>query len=283
MLNKFNGLALSLLFLVSLLLMFASTSSGTDGTIILSKKNTVILSSEIDGDSVGQAIADAKRIDSKHKKSPIYLFMNTPGGDIQAGMELLESLHGLSRPVNTITLFSASMGFELVQNLGDRLILQNGILMSHRAVGEFKGSFGGKRPSQMDNRYNLWLSRIQEFDEQTVKRTNGKQTLDSYQKAYSDELWLTGKQAVESGYADRIVTVKCDSSLSGFTTHNMSLFGLTILYDLDNCPVHTSPMNIRIGSSDQKNGLPQGQVEEIKAKFVQLYTLKLHTVIPPYW
>jgi len=209
--------------------------------------------------------------------------MNTPGGSIQSGIELIEALNGMNRPINTVTLFSASMGFQIVQNLGDRLILKNGVLMSHRASGQMSGSFGGQRPSQMDNRYNLWLSRIQEFDEQTVKRTNGKQTLESYQKAYANELWLTGQQAVEAGYADKIVTVRCDSSLDGVTTHSANLFGFTISYDLDNCPLNTNPINVRITAPNEKETLTGEKLEEIKSKFMEDYSVKLRTVVPPRW
>ena len=180
------------------------------------------------------------------------MFLNTPGGSIQSGLEMIEALQGIGRPINSITLFAASMGFQIAQNLDDRLILKNGVLMSHHAAGGFEGSFGGIRPNQVDSRYQLWLDRVKELDEQTVRRTNGKQTYESYTKEYDHEVWLTGSKSVEEGYADRIVKVKCDSSLSGVTTKHASFMGLDIAYDLDNCPINTSPMNIRVNALDGK-------------------------------
>ena len=287
---KLNKLAVFFLVLVGILLFplsssISGSSSNAKDVVVLSKDNTAVLSGEVNGDSVGAVMLKVKELNRVHSFSskPIYLFLNTPGGEIQAGLEMLESLRGSSRQVNTITLFSASMGFQIVQNLGDRLIVKNGIMMSHRAAGEISGYFGGQAPSQMDSRYALWLSRIKEMDQQTVSRTKGKQTLESYQKAYADELWLTGNQSVEQGYSDRIVVVRCDSSLDGVTSHTVSVFGLTLSYDLDNCPLNTSPMNIRVASPPQeKTPMTAEQVKEVQARFTEQYAHKQHSVVPMY-
>lgn len=250
-------MTLAVLGLVSILPASSlSSSSSKTESVILSKDNVIVLNTQVDGESTAAVISKAKELDSalssnlKEKcgsaKKPLYIFLNTPGGSIQSGLEMIEALNGLGRPVNTITLFAASMGFQIAQNLGDRLILKNGVLMSHRAKGGFEGEFGGQSPSQIDSRYALWKSRIDELDSQTVSRSGGKQTLESYRKQYANEMWLTGNQSVEQGYADKVVNVKCDKTLDGVTTHELSFFGIPISYDLDNCPLNTSPMNIRI-------------------------------------
>lgn len=242
-------------------------------TIVLSNENTIVLDSQVDGESAAAVIGKAKSLDGAlssglkgplgiNKDKPLYLFLNTPGGSVQSGLEIVEALRGLGRPVNTITMFSASMGFQLVQNLDKRLILENGVLMSHRAVGQFAGEFGGQSPSQVESRFHLWMKRLTEMDEQTVKRTGGKQTLESYQKQYSSELWLTGRESVEKGYADEIVKVKCDKSLDGTTEHHAQAFGLTITYELDNCPINTSPTHVKIGlSAFRKVAGPDGKID----------------------
>lgn len=289
---KLNSIILALFAL--LVLTPSALVSDTDVTaktesVVLSKDNLIVINEEINGESVGKAISSAKASDAKLKgytknvSKPIYLFLNTPGGSIQSGLELIEALHGLGRPVHTVALFSASMGFQIIQELGDRLILKNGVLMSHRAAGEFSGSFGGENPSQLDSRYSLWLSRLNELDQQTVSRTKGKQTLQSYQKAYANELWLTGSQAVEKGYADKVVTVKCDSSLDGVDTHTVNILSFNITYDLDKCPINTSPMNIRVSSGDQVQKLTPEKESEIRARFLEHYTNKRRLVVPMYW
>ena len=259
--NKFIAGLVVVLALVLVPRVSASKGAEPD-TVVLSTNNLLVINGEINGDMTGQVISKAKELDSKldglkeklKGKAPIYVFLNTPGGSIQSGLEIIEAFKGLDRKVNTITLFAASMGFQLVQNLDDRLILKNGVLMSHHAYGQSEGEFGGATPTQMDNRNQLWLDRIRELDEQTVKRTNGKQTYETYTKQYDHETWLTGTKSVAQGYADRIVTVKCDSTLSGTTTHHLNFLGLDVQYDLDNCPLNTSPMNVHIGSCCRCSG-----------------------------
>ena len=220
------------------------TENSNPNNIILTESNLATLSDEVNGESVGSAISELRN--AVKKKSQPILFLDTPGGDIQAGLELNEAVRGLGVEVKTITFFAASMGFQIAQDLGERLIVKNGTLMSHKARGQVSGEFGGQGPSQMDNRLNFWKQRLHDMDLQTVDRTNGKQTIQSYQAAYENELWLTGPQAVENGYADRIVTVSCDNSLHGVKTKTATFFGMEIRYDLDKCPLNTTPKNVRM-------------------------------------
>jgi ATP-dependent Clp protease, protease subunit len=237
--------------------------------IVLTTNNMVNLSGEITGDSVANTILELQKLDDDSKK-PIYLFMYTPGGSVQDGLELIEAIKGLNRPVETITLFSASMGFQTVQALGKRLIMKNGTLMSHRAAGSFEGSFGGQFPSQIDSRYGFWLQRIKELDEQTVSRTNGRQTMKSYLETYKNEAWFTGTQAVEQGYADAIVTVHCDKSLTGVTPHSVSFMGLSFTYEISNCPMITSPLNVKTAGSKADPIM----LDEIKTRFLESFSLE---------
>lgn len=257
------------------------SESKADGpkTIILSSNNLLVLNSEVSGDSVGAIIQKARELDAKlsTKSTPLYLYLNTPGGSVQSGLELIEALKGLGRKVNTITAFGASMGFQICENLNDRYILQSGILMSHRAAGEFAGSFGGTSPSQLDQRVHLWVQITKEMDENAVRRTQGKHTLESYQKAYANELWMTGQESVAQGFADEIIKVKCDKSLSDVTSHTVSFFGLQVTYDLSDCPINTAPMNVRMGGSVT---LTQEYINKIKEQFLSNYNMKMETPLP---
>lgn len=245
-----NKLKLTLI-LASFLLPVLVSADESKTHIILKSSNVVVLGDVVNGQSVGEVIQKFTEMNDGilsrfRKKDPLYLFLNTPGGDVEAGLQLIEAIKAQGRPVHVITSFAASMGFQISQNLGNRYILRSGILMSHRAAGGVEGQFGGQEPSQVQNRYQLWLNRITELDMQTVMRTNGKQTLESYRKAYDNELWLTGEEAVEQGYADEVVSVSCDSSLSGVTTRSAQFMGMTVDYDILNCPISSGVMNPRV-------------------------------------
>lgn len=263
-----------------------SISKEESPSIVLSKSNLLVVNGVIDGASAGEFIKNLRELDTnlssaKEKllgKKPIYVFLYSPGGSIQDGLLMIEAVKGLGRPVHTITLFSASMAFQLAQNMNDRLILENGILMSHHARGEMAGEFGGLS-GQLDNRYKLWLDRIKELDEQTVKRTNGKQTYESYTKSYDHELWMLGPQAVKDGYADKVVSVKCDKTLEGVTTHTLFFMGMSLSYDLDNCPLNVTPQNIRINGITILN---EESVNQVKDSFLRQYQSKHSQVVPMY-
>ena len=255
---KFSKFSLGFLAVALLAFVPASVmSKGTDKeTITLTSDNTIVLNEQVDGESVGKVISEAKKLNAgltrKLSSKPIYLVLNTPGGSIQAGMELIEALSGMDRPVHTITQFAASMGFQIAQNMKTRYITSSGVLMSHHAKGGFEGEFGGES-SQVQSRLALWTERVNELDRKTVNRTGGKQTLQSYQRAYTPELWLTGAQSVEGGYADQVVQVKCDSSLDGTTQHTAVVMGIIpVSYELDNCPLNTSPLNVKVGIATTK-------------------------------
>jgi len=323
--------ALAILLLLALPLS-AAPSIADESTIVLSASNTVVLNQIVDGESVGYVLDQAKALDKepsgmfpkvmKHVwrgprtgEGPIYLFLNTPGGSIQSGLELIEGLNNLRRPVHSITGFAASMGMQIAQSLkGDRLIVRHGVMMSHRGMGEFQGQFGGSEPSQSANRYRIWAQRLKEMDEQTVRRSKGKQTLESYQKAYNQELWVTGSEAVAQGYADKLVGVRCDESLAGADTHMLVFMGIPIYYDLDKCPINSSPRNIRIELftnkgymsilefKDRKGGfgaiclqeavtdttkvctvdttVSYERLEQIKSQFIDLFENKRNHVVP---
>jgi len=237
-----------ILFLISVLLLTFSLSAKESTVptkeIVLSADNTLTLADSFNGSSVAQLIQQASNLDSSLKSGyPIYLFLYTPGGSIQAGLELYDFLAGLNRPVHTITLFAASMGFQTVQHLGTRYITRYGVLMSHKARGGFQGEFGGG-DSQLDARYGMWLRRINMLDGETVSRTNGKQTLKSYRDAYSSELWLNGKEAVEQGYADAVAVVKCDTSLRGSEEQVFSNGFFSVKAKISKCPLNTNPLSV---------------------------------------
>jgi ATP-dependent protease ClpP protease subunit len=257
-------------------LMSLGSSNTQKNTLEFNNKNVVSLRGEVNAQSVAATISALRELDSAKFTGgkPIYLFLYTPGGEIQPGLELIEATHGFKRPIQTVTMFAASMGFQIAQGLGERYILKNGILMSHRAAGGFEGSFGGTSPSQIDSRYNFWLRRIQELDEQTVSRTNGKQTLDSYRKQYSNELWLTGIQAVEQGYADSVVSAHCDSSLNGTDSHTTQILGIDVSYETSKCPMITGATNIKLSQSNGKEAINPATAESIKAKFLEQFEVE---------
>ncbi len=215
---------------------------------VLTADNTIAFNEEFTSESVAKAIKAVRDLDFRTDSSdPIYLVINSPGGSIMAGLELIENLSNLHRPVKTISIFSASMGFQTVQGLGERLILKEGTLMSHKPSGSFSGEF----PGQLDSRYQFVLKKIQRMDENTVSRTNGKHTFDSYRSLIENEYWCDGKDCVAQGFADRVVKARCDKSLSGtrdVVVAQVMVMGSAVQVTavFDACPLNTSPLKVEV-------------------------------------
>lgn len=236
----------SMFLMLSMVFSVPAWATSKASTLKLTKDNTAILFGVVDSTTTSDVMQQIQKLDSSLKSGyPINLVMYTPGGSIQDGLELIEYLKSVNRPINTITIFSASMGFQIVQSLGKRYILENGVLMSHKAKGGFEGEFGDGN-SQIDSRYGLWMSRIAELDNQTVKRTSGKQTMKSYRAAYQNELWLTGTQSVKGGYADQVVSVTCAKDLNGTRSQPVEVFGLTFNLLFSECPMNTNLLGVEV-------------------------------------
>ena len=180
---------------------------------VLTKDNAITFNDYFSGEYVANVVQKAKVLDGKFKsKEPLCLVIASGGGSIDAGVELIENMNNLNRPVHTITLFAASMGFHTVQGIkGQRFITTDGTLMSHKARGGFYGEF----PGQLESRYFYYLKRILRLDEGVVERTNGKFNAKTYASLIENEYWCDGQECINNGFADATIAPKCDDSLNG--------------------------------------------------------------------
>jgi len=208
-------------------------------TVILNKNNTVTLRDVVTYGSVGKLQDQLFKL--SYDLSPtdhIYLVLDTPGGSVDAGLALISMAQGLPQKIHTITLSSYSMGFHIVQSLGQRLILPNGSMMSHRV----KGGIQGELPGSAITRLNFIMKQIDEEDAKIAKRV--KMSTEAYRALIQDEYWVSGSRAVDANMADEVVTARCGKDLSG--TEKVSIFTLfgTINVTFSQCPLVQAPLSV---------------------------------------
>jgi ATP-dependent Clp protease protease subunit len=268
-----------------LLLSQASFAALKHVPVTLSKDNMLVLNDPFEADTASKVAQAARELDAKSTSNePIYLVLDTPGGSIGAGMELITNLNNLNRPVHTITIFSASMGFQTVQGVkGDRLMVEHGTLMSHKARGGVSGEF----PGQLDSRYSWILSVVNDLDKKVAARTAGKHTTASYQALIENEYWCTPEHCANNGLIDGIADVKCDASLNGKhdkVVEQMAFAGITIqlVATLSDCPIITGPLEMNVlvnGKNVFKNDGPRQEFTSEQTKIINDFNLKAQKAV----
>lgn len=210
----------------------AKPAATTLRKIVLEKKNTVSLRLPIFA-STAQNVKEAliAKDAALPAGEPIYLFQETPGGDIVAGEALIQTALSLGREVKTINNFAASMGFINAQSLGERLVTPNGTLMAHRAYVGIDGQIPGE--------FNTMASFIQESVEALEHRVSARMGIShkDYQTLVKDEYWVTGAKAVAAGAADAVVQVSCASDLQGEYYESVSTFFGNVEVTWKECPL----------------------------------------------
>ena len=107
----------------------------------LLKDRIILLSGEIDDDLSNSVIAQLLYLDSLNHDD-IYLYINSPGGDVTSGMAIYDTINYINSDVSTIcTGLAASMGaFILLSGTkGKRIALENSEIMIHQPLGGTKG------------------------------------------------------------------------------------------------------------------------------------------------
>lgn len=200
--------------------------------IDLNDRNTVVMDQAFSDSSVSVVMLKLQELSNKVPRgSTVYLVMNTPGGSVDAGLRLISYARALPLKVKTLTLFAASMGYQTVQQLDERLILDSGTLMSHRA----KFGLSGEAPGEFFSRLKWIMSQLDNLDAIAAARMG--MSFESYRKLIADEYWVYGENSVNDKAADRTVLAKCGTGLEGTTVTNVETIFGTFAVELSKCPL----------------------------------------------
>lgn len=220
-------------------MMFSMLAMAETKTIVLSDKNTVTMRYAFTDESVSKLTAEILEKDAKLPKGePIYLFIDSPGGSVTAGMDFIQGMTSLGREIKTISSFSASMAFMTVQSLGERIVLPFGVLMSHRAKGGIQGQF----PGEIDTRYVFWKTYLEHVSKLAADRLN--LSVEQYELKHYDEWWTHGSQAIKEGTADSIANVKCDKTLIATVSDTVNTMFGPVSVVWSKCPLVKTPLKV---------------------------------------
>lgn len=197
---------------IALIALFMLTGAfGAPKHVTLTKQNMVLIRTSISQDSVNKAMEDLHKLDKARKnadETPIYLVLDSPGGSIFAGLAFIRFAKHIKN-LHTITMNAASMAHAIVQALpGTRYVLEDGILMAHRAKGGFRGQFEN---GEVESRLKIVKEVVRLMERRNAERIGI--SLKDYKLKVINEWWSLGKIAIEENVADELVEVTCSNEL----------------------------------------------------------------------
>ena len=166
----------------------------------LLKERIIFLGDEVNDQTANLTIAQLLFLESENPNQDIYLYINSPGESVSAGLGIYDTMQYISCDVSTICVgMAASMGAFLLAGgtKGKRLALPNAEIMIHQPLG---GTQGQATEIEIAAKHIL---RTKEKLNTILAYNTGK----SYEEISMDtdrDHWLSAKEALEYGLIDKI-------------------------------------------------------------------------------
>lgn len=180
------------------------TEKAYDIFSMLLKERIIMINDEITDSLAGIVTAELLYLDSLNHE-PIYIYINTPGGSVNAGLSIIDMMNYISSPVSTIvTGTAASMGSVIFASgeKGMRYMQPHSRIMLHQASSGFNGNVQDTRISfeQTEKLNKLLLTMLGEL--------SGGKTLEEMEAYTIRDKWMDAEESIEFQIADKIVNPK---------------------------------------------------------------------------
>lgn len=167
----------------------------------LLKERIVFLSGEVNEASATSLVAQLLFLESEDPNKDIYLYINSPGGSVTAGMAIYDTMNYIKCDVSTICVgMAASMGAFLLAGgaKGKRCSLPNAEIMIHQPLG---ASQGQATDMQIAAEHIL---RTKEKLNRILAERCGKEP-DQLRIDSDRNNWMSAEEALNYGLIDKII------------------------------------------------------------------------------
>ena len=183
----------------------AQNTSTTDKTAIyerLLRERVIVLNGEITDKKANSIIAQMLYLESIDNTKPIYIYINSPGGNVTAGLGIFDTMNQVKPDIVTINIgLAASMGGFLLAagTPGQRFALKNSRVMIHQPVGEAQG----EDPDLLEIQAKEILYLKKQLNSYLAQMTG--QSIEKIKKDTQQDFWLSAQEAKEYGIVDKVI------------------------------------------------------------------------------
>ena len=168
----------------------------------LLKDRIIFLGTGVDDNVANAIIAQMLFLESDEPDQDIYLYVNTPGGQVSSGMAIYDTMQYIKPDVQTICIGqAASMGALLLAAgaNGKRFSLPHARIMIHQPSGGFQGQHSDIEIQAKE------ISRIREILDGIIATHSG-QDPKKVRKDTERDHYMTGEEALKYGLIDKLIT-----------------------------------------------------------------------------
>ncbi|PSN19840.1 ATP-dependent Clp protease proteolytic subunit [filamentous cyanobacterium CCP5] len=170
----------------------------------LNQERIIFLGQEVTDTLANSIVAAMLYLDSEDNSKPIYLYINSPGGSVTAGMAIYDTMQYIKSDVVTICVgLAASMGAFLLAagSSGKRLALPHARIMIHQPMG----GTGRQRLQASDIAIEAKeILRVRRELNEMMARHTGK-SVEQIEKDTDRDYFLSAEEAMEYGLIDRVI------------------------------------------------------------------------------
>ena len=164
----------------------------------------IFLADEVNDVTASLVVAQMLYLEAQDPDKDIYLYINSPGGSITAGMAIYDTMNYIKCDVCTICVgMAASMGAFLLSSgaKGKRMALPNAEIMIHQPLGGMQGQATDIK-IHADR-----IIRIKEKLNKLLAEQTGK-TLKVIERDTERDNFMSAAEACEYGLVDKVITKK---------------------------------------------------------------------------
>jgi len=168
----------------------------------LLKERIIFIGGPVSSDLANSVVAQLLHLEQEDAEKDITIYVNSPGGSVDAGMAMIDTMHFIKPDVSTVCIgMAASMGAMILSQgtKGKRYILPNSRVMIHQPMtgAEGQASDIAITAEQIIKMKNVLIDML-------VKATSQKKT--QVEKDMDRDYWMDATMAKKYGIIDGIIT-----------------------------------------------------------------------------